>query len=168
MNNDRLEQELRTYFRCEAEAAAPPQDWWQSAVSRATASVQPSNPKTGLAAWIRNLLDILRINPQRPFWGMATTVVVLLMLVVVSYGAGVVISNFPAFVGAPPTVIPPGTTGIPPTATGGGTVVTPTITVAIPEASPPYLVIFFAVLILLVVITFSILILTRKSNGPSK
>jgi len=109
MTIERLEHELRTYFRCEADSVTPPLDWWQRAVTRATSTSRL--PRRGLVAWARDLLDILRINPRKPFWGVATMVVVLLMLVVVSYGVGIVISNFPATGGAPITTGPAPTTG---------------------------------------------------------
>lgn len=114
----KLEQELRAYFRCEAGSAAPPLDWWQRAVTRATATPRLV-PGRGLAAWARNIMDILRINPRKPFWGVATMLVVLLMFAVVSYGAGAFIANFPGGMAAPPP-----TTGVPSTTTITNTTIT--------------------------------------------
>ncbi len=159
MNNDRLEQELRTYFRCEAEAATPPQDWWQSAVLRATAASQ-SGPRRGLAAWARNLLDILRINPEKPFWGVATMVVVLFMFVIVSYGAGVVIANFPGgSTGTPPTAIPPTVTGSVPPMTITNT------TISLPQTSTSqWLIVIGLTFVSLCALTFSLLVWRWRRN----
>jgi len=124
MDNAKLEHELKTYFRCEAEAAAPAQDWWQSAVSSATNTGQEppiSKQKTGLAAWGRNLVEILHINPQKPVWGIATYLLLLVLFAGLSAGLTDIVSNFPASGGAQPPIttgtLPPGTTGPSPTGT---------------------------------------------------
>ena len=162
MSVDRLEQELKTFFRCEVEAATPPQDWWQAAVARATAGPPPGRPKTGLAAWARDLLDILHINPQRPFWGPATMLVVMIMFVVVSYGAGVVIQNFPGGM----TGTPPVSTGVPPTVTGFPPPITITnTTMTIPQASANLnVIIFVLIFVFLSLTTFSLLLLKWRRN----
>jgi len=136
---EKLEQELRTFFRCEAEAAAPPPDWWQGAVSAAVAHRQEANNRNtkasparangGLKTWFTDILKILHINPQKPLLGIATYLVLMVAVVSLSAGLSIYISDFLTTGGTPPT-----STGLPP-ATTGGPGVTPTITVAIPQES---------------------------------
>ena len=88
---ERLEQELKLYFRCEVESAAPTQDWWEKAVSSGI-RIPQQRAKASRSGWIRNLPDILHINPKRPVWGLARYLVLLLLFGAISNAVYLVIS----------------------------------------------------------------------------
>ena len=131
---ERLEQELKIYFRCEVEAAAPPQDWWQKAASIAVGQPQEEShkPKTGFRAWASNLVEILRINPRKPIWGVVTYLLLLVVYAGLSAGLTNIVSNFPpGGMSAPPI-----TTGLPST-TIPGTTIPPGSTMPPGTTQPP-------------------------------
>jgi hypothetical protein len=176
---EKLEQELKLYFKCEAEAAMPSEIWWQKAALRA--ANQPQKPKTGLKNWVGNLAEILRINPQRPAWGIVTYLLLLVVYVGLSAGLTDIASNFPPGGMSPPpiTTQPPITTGPAPTGTISPTTVPPgttqppititntvvTITTA-QSASNMQVAIFILIFSFFVGTTFMILIWRRKKRTP--
>ncbi|XUW99891.1 MAG: hypothetical protein TUN42_08330 [Dehalogenimonas sp.] len=177
---EKLEQELKLYFRCEVEEASPSGDWWQKAASRAMNQTQEKpRPKTGFKAWVCNLAEIMRINPRKPVWGIVTYLLLLVVYAGLSAGLTDIVSNFPASGGSPPmTSQPPFTTGPAPTDTISPTTVPPgttqppititntTVTLTTPAESMSLLhpLIFTLFLGFFVTMTFLVLVWRRKAT----
>ncbi|PPD57502.1 hypothetical protein [Dehalogenimonas etheniformans] len=174
----KLEQELRTYFRCEAEAAIPRDDWWQKAASKAVS--EQRKPKTGLKNWVGNLAEILRINPQRPAWGIVTYLLLLVVYVGLSAGLTDIVSNFPpGGSSAPPITSQPPSTTIGPSPTGTLppvttqppiTITNTTVTLTTPAESMNalYPLIFFLFFIFFVTTTLVILSWARRARDRNE
>ncbi|KTB47795.1 hypothetical protein DEALK_06400 [Dehalogenimonas alkenigignens] len=118
----KLEHELEVFFKSEAAAALPPPDFWRTAVSKATVVSQRPVKKSRLATWFSDLLEALHIDARRLVLGIATYLVLLLVIAGLSAGVSIYVSGL-GIGDAPPTI----TSGtIPPH-------VTPTVTVVIPQ-----------------------------------
>ncbi|MEL7563034.1 hypothetical protein [Dehalogenimonas sp. 4OHTPN] len=118
----KLERELEVFFKSEVDSAVPPSDFWQAAVLKATAVSQRPEKKSRLAVWFSDLLEALHFDPRRPVLGIATYLVLLLVIAGLSAGVSIYVSGL-GIGDAPPTI----TSGtVPPH-------VIPTVTVVIPQ-----------------------------------
>lgn len=163
MNNLMIENELATFFQVEVDYVIPRSEWWQRIVSDATShpqatqecntTIDPAKPKRGFANWVKNTLDLLRINPQKPILSIATYLLLFVAFVGFSAGVGIYFTNFEF---GSSTLPPPTTSSIPNT----------NITLnALPSASGTSDFLPFIVIGLLALAMLTIILWLKKKRG---
>lgn len=125
MDNEKLEKELKSYFQSEFENVEPPSEWWQRAISRASAYSQDQNTNL-LYKNLRNIiakleqraksaLTLLHINYKAPLFKIPVYALLAILLISLSaVGIRFAIGNMAEFGNSPPV----GTKSIPITIIG--------------------------------------------------